>query len=140
MPELRQADYLRPVTSDVATATALLQGLVGKALSQLCVGVGDVQLRFDDGQSVQLESTITVGDTVPVEPYNLGGLARLLPLLNAELTAVSVDETGLLTLTIGATNIRCEADERYEAWNYNGPEGLLVVALPGSKLSIWSNR
>lgn len=127
------------VTSDAARASRLLQWLVGKALSQLCVGAGDVQLRFDDGQSVQLEGWVTVGDTVPVEPCALGGLARLVPLLNAELTAVSVDETGALTLTIGATNIRCEADERYEAWNYNGPEGVLVVASPGGEFSISSN-
>ena len=128
------------MTSDKATATGLLQGLVGKALSQLCVGVADVQLRFDDGQSVQLETTVTVGDTVPVEPYAVSGLARLLTVLNAELTAATVDQTGALTLTIGATNIRCEADERYEAWNYKGPDGVLVVALPGGKLSIWSNK
>ncbi|MHA7194428.1 DUF6188 family protein [Paenarthrobacter nitroguajacolicus] len=29
-------------------------------------------------------------------------------------------------------------DERYEAWTLAGPDGLLLVSLPGDGLAIWS--
>ncbi len=29
--------------------------------------------------------------------------------------------------------------EAYEAWNYAGPDGLLIVSIPGGDLTIWSS-
>ena len=34
--------------------------------------------------------------------------------------------------------LRIERDERYEAWTLAGPDGLLLVSLPGDGLAIWS--
>lgn len=128
------------MTTDAATATELLQALVGKSLPQLCVGVGDLQMRFDGELGVQLEGVVRVGTGIPVEPYSLDGLAYLLPLLNSEVSAAKADENGSLTLTIGATTLHCDADDHYEAWNYNGPDCALLVSMPGGELSIWSSR
>jgi hypothetical protein len=123
-----------------AEANSLLSSLPGRRLSQLCVGVGELQLRFDHGQGVQLEGPITVagGDTWP--PQSLQGLALTLPLLNQEVDAAVVTEGGALSLTFGATTIRCEALESYEAWNWSGERGELVVCTPGGSLSIFPPR
>lgn len=128
------------MTTDAATVTELLQALVGKSLPQLCVSVGDLQMRFEGKLAVQLEGVLRVGTGIPVEPYSLDGLAYLLPMLNSEVTAAKADESGSLTLTIGATTLHCDADHRYEAWNYNGPDRALVASMPGGDFAIWSSR
>lgn len=128
------------MTKDAARATELLQALLGKALERVCVGVADLQLRFSDGQAVQLESAVVVEDGEPVEPYSLTGLALLVPLLNSEVATADVDVTGRLTMTLGETTVRCAADERYEAWSYTGLAGARVVVMPGGELAFWSRR
>lgn len=116
-------------------ATEQLQVLVGQPLTQLCVGVAEVQLRFDGELAVQLEAPVSVGSGEPQEPYALSVLASLLPLLDGTVAAVRVEPSGALVLTVGPTTVRCEADGHYEAWNVTGPYGLLVVALPGGGLA-----
>lgn len=128
------------MTTDAATATRLLQALVGQSLPQLCVGVGDLQMRFDGGLGVNLESAVRVGTGELAEPYSLGGLAYLLPLLNNQVTQAQAGEDGSLTLTFGTTTLRCESDSHDEAWNYSGPDRSLVVSMPGGGLAIWSSR
>jgi len=128
------------VTTDAESATELLQALVGQSLPQLCVGVADLQMRFDRGLGVTLEGPVRVGTGSPVDPYSLDGLACLLPLLNNEVTEAKADEDGSLTLTFEATSMRCDADDHYELWNYNGPNGALVVLMPGGEFAVWSDR
>lgn len=77
---------------------------------------------------------------MPVEPYSLDGLAYLLPMLNSEVTVAKANETGSLTLTIGTATLHCEADDRNEAWNDNGPDRAKVVPMPGGAGAIWSSR
>lgn len=119
-------------------ASVLLQALVGRSLPQLCVGVGDLQLRFEGELCVTLESPISTDQRATVEPCSLDGLAYLLPLLNATVTAAGATEKGGLRLVFGPTTLYCDADEHYEAWNYNGPGRALVVAMPGGDLAIWT--
>jgi hypothetical protein len=127
---------------DHAAANQLLRRLVGRHLTQLCVGVGDVRLRFNDEHcGVSLEGHITVGppgSAVPV--ITPEGVALLMPLLNGELTDARIDERGTLALTIGEVTVRAVADGDYESWYINGPDDIRVVCLPGGDLAIWGPR
>ena len=124
---------------DVRSATAQLQPLVGQSLSQLCLGVGDAQLRFSDGATVSVENAITVagGEGQPVVPYALHGVAVLLPLLNGEVDDVGVEADGALSLTLAGTALRCGPDPDFESWQVSGRGVGLVVCLPGGDLAIW---
>lgn len=125
--------------AEAAQATLLLQALIGKSLTQLCVGVGDLQMNFDGDLVVSVGGKISVGASSAVESHSLAGLAQLLPLLNNQVRAAGADEDGDLSLTIGAATLRCAADSRYEAWTYNGPQQALVVCMPGGGLAVWSS-
>lgn len=126
-------------TDDAAHATALAQELLGQSLDQLCVSAGDVQLRFTRS-TVSLWSTIGVstGDDALVQPYTLDGVALLLPLLNDEVTAVGIDPSGRLSLTLGGATVWCGSDPHYEAWSYDGRHGEKVVCTPGGDLATWN--
>jgi len=123
-------------------ATALAELLIGHSLVQVCVGVGDAQLNFTGGFGITLESPIGVGPAGESEaaPYTLEGLALLLPLLNGDVTDVDISEGGHLSLTVGVTTLQCRSGSGFEAWNYRGPSGEMVVSLPSGGLAIWSVR
>ena len=125
---------------DGRDATDLLQPLVGRSLQQLCVGPGEVQLLFVDGWWLQLESTVSGGMGGHVVPYGLDGLGVLQPLLGSVTTDVAVDAGGELSLTLGATTVRCPADAHHEAWTAGGPDGTRVVCLPGGGVARWAGR
>ncbi len=124
---------------DAAHATALAQELLGQSFDQLCVGAGDVQLRFTHS-TVSLWSTIAVstGDDARVRPCTLDAVALLLPLLTDEVTALEIDPSGKLSLTLGGATIRCGSDPDHEAWSYDGRRGEKVVCAPGGDLAIWN--
>jgi hypothetical protein len=126
-------------TDDAAHATALAQELLGQSLDQLCVGVGDAQLRFTHS-TVSLWSTISVstGDDALVRAHTSDGVALLLPLLNGEVTAVAIDVSGELSFTLAGVTVRCGSDPDYEAWSYDGRHGETVVCTPGGDLATWN--
>lgn len=124
------------MSSDAVPATELMQLPVGSFLTQLCVGVGDLQMRFNDGSQVQFTGEITVDGGPPVEPFSLDGLALVLPTLNGDVTALSAADSGTLTLVVGAATLTCPADPQYESWNYSGADGTSVICLPGGQLGI----
>jgi hypothetical protein len=126
-------------TDDVAHATALAQELLGQSLDQLCLGIGDAQLRFTHS-TVSLWSTIgvSIGDVGLVRPYSLDGVTLLLPLLSAEVTAVDIDPSGRLSFALGGATVWCASDPDYEAWSYDGRQGEKVVCTPGGELAIWT--
>lgn len=126
--------------TDAAKVTLLLQSLVGQYPAQLSVGVGQLQMHFQEGDLVSLGNRIRVNSGPAVEAHQLDGLALLLPLLNQDLTRASADEQGGLWLHFGDVEVRCEADEDYEAWNYAGSNRSLVVSMPGGGFAIWSSR
>ena len=123
---------------DAAHATALAQELLGQSFDQLCVGAGDVQLRFTKS-TVSLWSTIGVstGNDALVQPYTLVGVALLLPLLTREVTAANIDPSGRLSLMLGGATVWCGSDPDYEAWSFDGRHGEKVVCTPGGDLAIW---
>lgn len=126
------------MTSDAAKATALLQPIVGMYLSQLGVGVGQLQMHFSGEASLSYENDIRVDGSASVKPQSLDGLALLLPLLNETVTQVAADGSGGLSLSFGTSRIQCDGDQHYEAWTYNGPNRVMVVSIPGGDLAIWS--
>ena len=126
-------------TSDGVQATLLLQAMLGSSLDQLGVGGFELQLRLSSGHVVQLEQPVEVGDAVGVVAHSLEGLALLVPLLNAEVEAVTADDAGGLLLTLGGTTLRCPGGVEFEAWNVSGPGGVLVVSTPGGGLATWTD-
>ena len=124
---------------DGRRATALAQPQIGRSFIQLCMGEGGAQLNFTGDFGITLESPVRIGPDSenPVLPYALEGIALLLPLLNADVTAVHVSDNGALELTVGGTAIHCAPVAHFEAWNVAGPGGRLVVSLPSGGLAIW---
>jgi Family of unknown function (DUF6188) len=129
-----------PSSEAALVATALAQPLVGQSLVQLRLGAGDAQLHFTGHFTITFESPLVVVGPAPdgpVVPYALDGVALLLPLLNADVELVGVSDDGALSVTVGGTTLRCGMDPDFEAWNYTGPGGRLVVSVPGGRLAIW---
>lgn len=62
-----------PTVTDGEKATQLLQALVGTDLSQLGVGVGQLQMHFSEGPSLSYGNDISVDDGVAVEAHSLDG-------------------------------------------------------------------
>ncbi|MGE2736061.1 DUF6188 family protein [Mycolicibacterium vaccae] len=49
------------------------------------------------------------------------------------------DDSGTLRVRFrNGTQLEVPPDEEYEAWNVSGPNGALVVCMPGGELAIWS--
>jgi hypothetical protein len=94
-------------SNDVQDAERLLRPLIGQALTQLCVGVGDLQLHFDGGLSVTFETEARPADGAggSVAPYTLEGLSLLVPLLNGNVTGAAVNGLGGLSLTIDRNGV-----------------------------------
>ena len=128
------------VSKDALDATDVVQALVGQSFVQLCVGVGEAQLRFTGESAIVVESAVEVGEAGPAAPSTLEGLALLLPLLSGDVSAAAVSDPGELSLVISGTTVRCAGDTRFEAWNYTGPAGELVVSRPGVGLAIFGPR
>lgn len=129
------------VTSDEQQATELLAGVVGHDLQQLRVGVGQVQLVFDDGKFVHLAGRTRLDEGPEIEePQSLEGLAILLPFLNESVVSAEVGPGGTLAVAFGTGVVRCSPDEQYEAWEFTTEAGAMVVCMGGGVLAIWSEN
>ncbi len=125
-------------SEDAQHATRALTALVGRSLHLLGVGGWQVSLELGGDHAVTLEQAVDVGDHQPAaEPATLNGLALLLPLLNREVTAAYVEADGRLVLSFGDLTLQCAPDAEYEAWNYRGPSGALIICQPGGGLAVW---
>ncbi len=129
------------MTTDAEQATQLLAGVVGRHLEQLRVGAGNVQLLFDDGTVVRLAGTTRFHDGPEIEePQCLAGLALLLLLLNETVVFAGVVQSGALAVAFDAGVLKCDPDEKYEAWEFTTESGAMVLCMGGGALAIWSDR
>jgi hypothetical protein len=62
-------------------------------------------------------------------------------LLERRVARAEIAVDGTLTVHfVDGTVLRCDAQLEYEAWQINGPNGLLIVALPGGEFAFWAPR
>lgn len=72
----------------------------------------------------------------PAEDASLLGPA--LPIARSSVTAGFANNLGALHLDFADGSVLdISADEHYEAWTLNGPDGLLLVSTPGGGLTTW---
>jgi hypothetical protein len=103
-------------------------------------------LHFSDDYEARIESPFIL--TMAGERYDISpdsdpqeSFLPLEQLLRQTVTSADVDESGVLSLAFGnGATIRVEPDDEYEAWTVAGPDGYLIVSMPGGELAIWAAK
>lgn len=140
-PYIRYSDGSIREGRSVVPQSNLLERVGGRDMTFVRVD-HQTRLQFDDFEIViECPFRVTTPDGSeynldPAERISLGPVLGLYP--DALITAtVDADASLRLRLASGAT-LDVPADERYEAWQVNGPDGFLVVCTPGGqRLDIW---
>lgn len=120
-------------------------GLSGKRLQSMQHEY-TVVLQIDDVHFVAVSSPFTVevdGDTTCLspeeDPEEAFELVR--QLIGQKINRATVDSAGTLNMVFErGARISVGPDPDYEAWNVSGPDGALVVSMPGGELAIWSGQ
>lgn len=118
-------------------------GLIGKRVQSVKVDYTLV-LQLSDVHFIAVSSPLSVevdGQSVRLspeeDPQDCFGPIR--ELVGRTVEAADADATGALDVTFdGGGHLRVEPDPAYEAWNVSGPNGALVVSMPGGELAIWT--
>lgn len=86
-----------------------------------------LELGFDNGYSVQLESECTVtdrsGSTAVVDPERKDSLLPILRLFGAELVRSSTENGALTLIFDGGDTLVAGPDAEFESWQVYGPNG-----------------
>jgi hypothetical protein len=95
--------------------------------------------------SIQIESEIqfTTGDQIyKIDPAGeVVSVCPLLLLLHQKVKRALAFKNGNLEIVfLTDSRLLVLADPNYEAWNINGPNGLLLVSLPGGGLGKWRGQ
>lgn len=61
-------------------------------------------------------------------------------LIGQRISSVLVSPAGDLAINIGDTQLSVRADKKYEAWEFGGPKGEIIVCTPGGELTTWGPR
>ena len=70
------------------------------------------------------------------DPESFGAVHQL---VGRTVEAAVVDRAGALDVTFDTgARLRVEPDPHYEAWNVSGPDGALVVSMPGGEPAVWT--
>jgi hypothetical protein len=127
---------------------AQLDALIGEPLSQVSINLNNIRLAFwgaelaTPSRDIVIEAQaigITTPDTATASSPALSDYTAttLLHALGHQLTAVDVDD-GLLRLAFDdGLVLEVPPHERWEAWQINSNDGLLIVCTPGGGLTIW---
>jgi Family of unknown function (DUF6188) len=106
----------------------------------------DHQTRLQFGEfEVVIESPFRVrardGGEHKLDPGVRASLGPVLDLFPDELITAEVDHQATLRLRLASgASLEVPADDRFEAWQVNGPDGFLVVCTPGGdKLAVWDS-
>jgi hypothetical protein len=124
--------------------------LVGKSVTEIrYFGQTDIRIVFDPGEKSEPAlyadmSTPVLGTrdgaTYAVSPKDPASVGPVLAIVGQEVEG-AVIEDGALTLGLSdGSKIRCEPDDRYEAWQVVGgtPEHL-VICMPGGEIAVWTD-
>lgn len=120
-------------------------GLSGKRIQSIQQGYTLV-LQIDDVHFVAVSSPFVVdldGETTLLSPEDdpEDAFEPVLHLIGQTIEAATVDPVGALNITFeGGARLHVGPDPDYEAWNVSGPDGALVVSMPGGELAIWSTQ
>ncbi len=111
-----------------------LDFLVGKSVVAIR-HENQVVFETGTGPAPQLFARVEIGAECAERDGTLLPLSALVG--RSVASASAVDSVLLLVFTDGAT-LRCEPDQRYEAWQVEGgDQERLIVCLPGGQLSVW---
>jgi hypothetical protein len=96
-----------------------------------------VVLRFSDGYAATIENTVRLEGSIDGGP-GWSASPPLDELVGDTVRTADVRGTGELAITFDSgRELVVGVDAEYEAWNVTGPDGLLVVCLPGGGLAVW---
>jgi hypothetical protein len=109
--------------------------LVGRFLEQICYGLYQIQLRFDQALTISVESSFLYKDPAAPQPKRIdipGGPAIqscLLHLLHHTIVKASGDDEGTLTLEFDNGHVlQClENEGPYESYQINIGDRLIIV-------------
>jgi hypothetical protein len=119
--------------------------LAGKEVLSTLVEYSAV-LHFSRGYTARIESPFSItraGERQNLSPDSdpQGSFQLLEALLHQVVRRAEVDDSGALSLEFhNEAAIRVEPHDKYEAWAVSGPDGFLVVSLPGGGLAIWEAK
>ncbi len=105
-------------------------------------------LVLDDKGAVRVEGAATLGwvsvgakpETVELRPENHDVAAGLVLLGTTVLSSVAFKSGGLRIVFDDGHVLTVAADPQHEAWTVTGPNGMLIVSVPGGDLAVWHAR
>lgn len=117
---------------------------IASTLVEVVVSQFMVELRLDDGTSIQIEAelSLTTGSVKPVTDASLpdfvvhDSVARMVGVVVTEL--VICEASGSLTVKFaGGVEATVHADPEFEAWTLRRRDGSRWVSLPGGSVARW---
>lgn len=120
-------------------------GLEGKTLLSVTVECSAV-LRFSGDYTARIEAPFSFN--VPGEQYSFSpesdtqeSFQPMDVLVSQVVVTSDSDDSGTLRIAFGnGAAIQAEKDGEYEAWTVSGPDGFLVVSMPGGELATWEAK
>ena len=120
-------------------------GLSGKCLQSMELEYTLV-LQLSDVYFISISSPLTLeidGENTLLSPEedSEDGFGPIRGLVGRAVVDADVDAGGALRVTFqGGARLRVGPDPDYEAWNVSGPNGALVVSMPGGEIAVWSQQ
>lgn len=97
---------------------------------------GDFFLRMESAFALDLDGKTVRLSPEDDEPELFQPMSGLVGQIVAE---SAIDDAGNLTLVFGnGVTLIAQPDSSYEAWTLTGPNGLMVVCMPGGELARWT--
>ncbi len=126
--------------TDLVVANRLLSDLPGMYLTQLCVGVGDLQMHYTNVDTPASHGAIAIYGPIAFEvgghvehhdAPSLRAIGYLLPLLNEQLESAQVLPDATLRLVFGGMGIAIARDQDYESWTFGVAQGRVFCTAAG---------
>lgn len=118
-------------------------GLAGTIFQSVLIE-NSLVMTFSDVHFAVIQSPLTVeshGEKHLLSPEDDAdeAFAPVRELIGQTVESAITEKAGTLRIVFSnGAIIAVPPDEDYEAWNVSGPNGALVVSMPGGELAIWS--